>query len=95
MVNPETQQAGTENAESIGRVFWGPAWMVGVLARLVALPDGSTIVECWGADGWSADGRVTIVELLRSGFPAKESQLKSLGLLPESAGMLTEVAAEA
>ncbi len=94
-MNAEIEQARTEDAASIGRVFWGPAWMVGVLGRLVALPDGSTIVESWGPDGWSADDRVTIVELLRSGFPAKEAQLKSLGLLPESAGDLPEVATEA
>lgn len=77
-----------------GRVFFGPAWMVGILGRLVAMPDGSTVAESWGEAGWNADNRVTIVELLRCGFPARESQLISLGLLPESAASPIEATAE-
>lgn len=94
-MNAEVEHPPAKDAPEIGSVFWGPAWVVGVLGRLVAMPDSSTVAESWGPEGWLADDRVTIEQLLRSGIPATETQLRSLGLLPELDDVLATVASEA
>ena len=64
------------------KVFWGPAWVDGVLGRLVLMPDGTTLAQRWGSDdGWSPDERPTVGDLLRYGVPASTEQLAELGVV--------------
>ncbi len=75
-----------------GAVFWGPAWVDGVLGRLVLMSDKTTLAERWGTDGWSPDELPSIPDLLRWGVPATEDTLKDLGVASDPFGLASHTA---
>ena len=78
-----------------GIVFWGPAWVDGMLGRLVLMADSTTLAERWGVDGWSPDDLPTVDDLLRWGIPATEDSLKELDVVLDPSGLAVHTSAGA
>ena len=75
----EVSSQGRSVSDTLEKVLWGPAWVDGLLGRLIRRPDGSAVAETWEPGGWVTGGPVTIDDLLKHGVPARPYELDALG----------------